>query len=91
VVAASFARIRASPGARRRESSTTRIGDAPGTIRTVSCGSSRRTVSTPTSPASQAALKACEVRRSSSPLIQRASPVDVAIRPSSVCAYFRAT
>ena len=91
VVAASPPRTRAPSGVRRVESSTTRIGEAPGTIRTVSCGSSVRTVPTPTRTASHDARSACETRRSSSPLIHRESPVDVAILPSSVWAYFTTT
>ena len=67
------------------------MGDAPGTMRTVSWGSSWSTVPTPTSTASQAARSACDTRRSASPLIHRASPVDVAIRPSSVCATLSTT
>ena len=55
VVAASGPRILASTGRRRLVSRTTRSGEAPGTIRTVSWGSSAITVPTPTSTASQAA------------------------------------
>ena len=90
-VEASSASTRASSGVLSPESRTTRIGEAPGTSRTVSCGSSRTTVPTPTSTASHAARSACEARRSGSPLIHRASPVEVAIRPSSVWAYFTTT
>ena len=83
--------ILASSGMRSELSSTTRIGDAPATIRTVSCGSSISTVPIPTSTASQAARRPCDTTRSASQLIQRESPVAVAIRPSSVCAYLRIT
>ena len=89
VVAASSESTRASgsePGVQHDP-----IGELPGTMRTVSCGSSAITVPTPTSTASHAARRACDVLRSCSPLIHRASPVDVAIRPSSVWAYLRAT
>ena len=90
-MAASVPRILARSGTRSVESSTTRKGDAPGTMRTVSWGSSWSTVPTPTSTASHAARNACDARRSASPLIHRASPVAVAIRPSSVWANFRMT
>ena len=43
----------------------------------------------PTMTASLVARRPWETVRSSSPLIQRASPDAVAIRPSNVCAYFR--
>ena len=72
-------------GVRRVESRTTRIGDAPGTIRTVNCGSSCSSVRAPTRTASQPARIAWVTRRSGSPLIHLASPVEVAIRPSIVC------
>ena len=88
-MAASGPKIAASGGARRVESSTTRIGEAPGTIRTVSWGLSASTVSAPTITASQAARMAWETRRSSAPLIHLESPLLVAIRPSSVWAYLR--
>ena len=91
VVAASSPRTRASSGVRNALSRTTRAGEAPGTMRTVSCGSSARTVPTPTMTASHAARRACETRRSSSPLIHRESPVEVAMRPSSVWAYLTMT
>ena len=45
----------------------------------------------PTTTASHDARSACETRRSSSPLIHRESPLDVAILPSSVCAYLTTT
>ena len=91
VVAASGPRILASSGMRRSVSSTTRIGDAPDTMRTVSSGSSLSTVPTPTSTVSHAARSACDTPRSGSPLIHFESPVDVAMRPSSVCAYLSTT
>src|SRR5918994_1510635 len=91
IVVASSSRTRAVGGVRRVESRTTRTGDAPATMRTVSCGSSVTTVPTPTSTASHAARKAWEMARSPSPLIHFESPLAVAIRPSSVCAYFRTT
>ena len=91
VVAASSERTPEPSGILSAASSTTRIGEAPGTIRTVSWGSSVRTVPIPTSTASHEARKACDSRRSSSPLIHRESPRDVAILPSSVCAYLTTT
>ena len=78
-------------GVRSVESRTTRSGDAPGTIRTLRRQSSRSTVPTPTMTASQAARRACDSARSSSPLIHFESPSPVAIRPSRVWAYFRTT
>ena len=91
MVVASGPKIWASGGARRVESSTTRIGETPGTIRTVSCGSSCSRVRAPTRTASQPERIACATCRSGSPLIHFASPVREAIRPSSVWAYFRTT
>ena len=79
------------PAAASVVSSTIRVGEAPGTMRTVSCGSSRITVPTPTMTPSHAARSACDSRRSDSPLIHLESPVDVAMRPSSVWAYFSTT
>ena len=90
-VGAASARICASGGRRSVVSRTIRRGEAPGTRRTVSWGSSARTVPTPTSTASHAARRACDVRRSASLLIHFESPVRVAMRPSRVCAYFRTT
>ena len=60
VVAASGPSTLADIGMRRPLSSTTRVGDAPGTILTVSAGSSLITVPTPTSTLSHAARRACD-------------------------------
>ena len=91
MVCASSENTFAVGGVRSVESRTTRMGDGPSTMRTVSRGSSAATVPTPTSTASHAARRACETRRSSSPEIHFDSPVVVAMRPSSVCANFTAT
>jgi hypothetical protein len=90
-VAASSDSTFAVSGVRNLESRTTRSGEAPGTIRTVSCGSSCSRVRAPTRTASHPARMACDTCRSGSPLIHFASPVREAIRPSSVWAYFSTT
>jgi hypothetical protein len=90
-VAASSDSTFAVSGVRSVESRTTRSGDAPATIRTVSWGSSCSSVRAPTRTASQPARIACETSRSRSPLIHFASPVRDAIRPSRVWAYLRTT
>src|SRR5215213_11460653 len=90
-VAASALKTLAFIGTRSAESRTTRSGDAPGTMRTVNWGSSRRMVPMPTTTASQAARIACEIWRSASPLIHWESPLVVAMRPSRVWAYFSTT
>jgi hypothetical protein len=90
-VAALSPKTCASGGTRSPESTTTRMGEAPGTIRTVSWGSSASTVPAPTSTASQAARMAWATRRSCGPLIHLESPPSVAIRPSSVWAYLSTT
>jgi capsular polysaccharide export protein len=64
-----------------------RLADAP-ISRTVSAGSSARAVPPPTSTASCARRIAWTRRRASGPVIQRLSPVAVAMRPSSVRASF---
>ena len=84
VVAASGPRICAVGGSRRVESARPAGATLRATRRTVRSGSSVITVPTPTSTASHAARSACDMRRSASPLIHLASPVDVAMRPSSV-------
>src|SRR3990167_5481996 len=76
-----------------RLSNTTRAGcgpDHPGS-RTVSSGSSASAVSTPTSTASCSERSRCTASRASGPVIQRLSPVAVAIRPSSEVASLRVT
>ena len=74
---------RASTGARP---STMRRGEAPGASRTVSCGSSARTVPAPTTMASLAARNSCTRRRAGSPVIKPPEPVLAAIYPSMVIA-----
>ena len=90
-VSVSAERILAVGGVRSWVSSAMRMGEAPDTRRTVSWGSSLSTVPTPTRTASQAARSAWESSRSRAPLIHLESPVAVAIRPSTVCAYFSTT
>jgi hypothetical protein len=58
---------------------------APDLGRTVSCGSSARTVRAPTRTASASARMRWLCKRSASPVIQRDSPFLVAIRPSRLC------
>ena len=65
---------------------TTRAGSRPSARRTVSSGSSRRTVPAPTITASARARSSCTARRLSRQLIQRASPPPAATLPSSVTA-----
>ena len=62
----------------------------PGT-RQVRSGSSASTVPLPTSTASWLARSACAARRAAAPVIQRLSPLAVAMRPSRVVASFRVT
>ncbi len=80
-------------GVRRWESATTRtmgVGRKPW-MRQVRSGSSVSTVPTPTRMASCRPRKACAMRRAGSAVIQRLSPLCVAMRPSSVEASFSVT
>ena len=80
-------RILAVAGRSRRLSMTTRRGwREHGTCRTVSSGSSRRTVPMPVSMAHERARSAWTSRRAASPVIHRLSPLASAIRPSSEAA-----
>ena len=65
---------------------TTRTGSRPAASRTVSSGSSRRTVPAPTMTASTRERSSCTARRLSRQLIQRASPPAAATLPSRVTA-----
>jgi hypothetical protein len=68
-----------------RWSSTTRTGCRPAHARTVSRGSSLRTVSTPMTTASARARSRCRCSRSASPVTNTESPVRVAMPPSRLC------
>ena len=81
---------RAPAGARP---STTRKGcrSGIGSVRTVSSGSSARTVPAPTRTASEAARSSCASARASGPVIHRLEPSGAAMRPSMVAASFSTT
>ncbi len=77
-------RIFAESGRSSPWSITTRFGcRVHGTMRTVSSGSSWRTVPMPVSIAQERARSRCTSRRASSPVIQRLCPLASAMRPSS--------
>ena len=84
---------RASTGVRPVESSTTRYGSRGhgGSSRTVSCGSSRSTVSIPTTIASDSLRSSWARPRAASPVIHCDSPWTSAILPSSVMPAFSVT
>ena len=63
----------------------------PGGSRTVSAGSSARTVPAPTSTASDRARSRWASRRAAGPVIHRLVPSGAAVRPSSVAASLRTT
>ena len=86
-----FEKIFAFKGVRRKLSSTTLKGvfEEPFVLwpfRTLKEGLSFNTVFTPTRIASEEARSVCENSRASLPVIQRDSPVFVAILPSKLCA-----
>ena len=89
--APAFVSTRARSGTRKRPSRMTRNGLRPPRTRQVSSGSSRMTVSAPTRTTSCVARSRCTKRRLSSPVIQRDSPLAVAMRPSSDAASLSVT
>ena len=70
---------------------TTRRGSLPVAWRTVSDGSSARTVPAPTSTASLSARRRWASARASGPVIHRLLPSAAAVRPSRVAANLRTT
>ena len=78
---------------RREGSSTTRSGTRPREepVRTVRLGSSTRTVPMPTRIASERARRRCTIFWAAGLVIQRDSPLAVAILPSKVAATFNVT